>query len=374
MLLNSMNVENFLMVLNYMNEQDILQLRQVDQALSKLISAATPIPYQNKQGFLVSNTGTYREKNLANAAWQVYSTTMSSPSKLPAVLYALDEGNYLESAVFPQISNGEDLHTTGRRYQPSEHRWDVNAAWVLAQIHKERSCLIVSDYPGINHSYRKGGDYSALTKEISFVQKAEYVVLHMTFNYNRLIYLLSPVKKNNFMPLRSFNGSRQDHEYTINYFFFLQTSYETGKEAAEIINSMFSSLNKKHHFSESNFYLAQINLAFSMLSSQYEDMGFLDHFDQSILGRNNDDGIDDIEEIKSKVIEKLNLLAAAEKELTTVIQLSIFNKRDNRDPRTIINENSAYLSERAKAKDNTGLLDVDSDDEIDELKVKKYFS
>jgi hypothetical protein len=152
------------------------------------IRVQQPVPYKNKAAFVMATTGRFHEEIYLSTAWDVYSATITSFNRNPAILYKIADLSRLESS--GKLNKLADKKTadgmlksltfclSGRLYGPGEfHAWNVNQAWLLGQIHFARAFVILSP---LNSRYvmRKYHPdvFSALAKEVATVIKAGYTV------------------------------------------------------------------------------------------------------------------------------------------------------------------------------------------------------
>jgi hypothetical protein len=173
--------------------------RQDNLAASSFSTTIMPAqfqPYPTQAAFDAANGDYYRLDNAREKAWNVYSAARFSTSDKAAILY---KNTDLHGGRFPQkliddLRAGEDLVATGRLYSSAAyHCWPVNAAWVLAQIHKGREFVMLSDFSGTNamrtHDQKV---YSALTKEVACAFKAGYVISRIDYKSSTSLVYLSP--------------------------------------------------------------------------------------------------------------------------------------------------------------------------------------
>lgn len=299
----------FVKILNYLSDEDILQLRCVEFGLAKDIASTTPRPYRDKYDFILANTLIYRDKYSRDAAWTVYSEAINSNSTEPGVVYAKDDLDFLyNSGIFEKISRGENLRDTGRKYMvaPQDHNWDVNAAWLRGQIDKGRDIFILSDYPKSNlfHAYRKEGDFSALTKEVTLTLLAGYEIREAYYWVDRHVFRLAPYRPSSSTELYklTYGLDYSACQETVEMFERIQKKLYNGVRAANAVNELFTDFdNKKRDIKFLREAITQVQEIWRDLNSERTIEGFLNIFNQSIINPDGDFTAD-VNEIKKQLL------------------------------------------------------------------------
>lgn len=163
------------------------------------------MPYQTynefmentKDGFrpILNRFGHVRKSanDIAIFSWILYNRTGRSESQESAFLYNCEDHDnllQLESKDYLLIGNKqESLADTGRVYTPEDgHTWPTNATWILAQVHKSRGFITISEANPLQATF---------PKELYCLYRAGYEMRGLTFNYNKcsLAYFAPPPKE-----------------------------------------------------------------------------------------------------------------------------------------------------------------------------------
>lgn len=183
------------LLLDLLDENDLLNFRLANQTTYQIASRLNG-PYQNKQEFITANSNVYFSKKTLKEAVRLYLTTISTTNNEAAILHKRREGVTNNAKLLALFSCGDDLLKTTRIYDPQvPHAWNINAAWALAQIHKKRPFVMLSELYD-TYIFRANGKYSALTKEItSAISKALYTIgntkmLDSEYGFKHIIYLM----------------------------------------------------------------------------------------------------------------------------------------------------------------------------------------
>lgn len=188
------------LLLDFLDDKSLLSLRLASKANREFVSQIQG-PYASAYEFIAANSGIYSSSAELRDVMASYFTTINSTSSHPAVLYKMREHSFGLSPLYEfSESYGENLVDTGRKYTPKKHTWNINAAWVLAQLHKGRDFVFLSDLVDPYVKRQDGsGSYSALTKEVACVIiKAGYRTSVETSNPTQSTFFLrKPFKNNN---------------------------------------------------------------------------------------------------------------------------------------------------------------------------------
>ncbi|OGT65166.1 MAG: hypothetical protein A3J38_01195 [Gammaproteobacteria bacterium RIFCSPHIGHO2_12_FULL_45_9] len=170
-----MNTREIISILNpYLDNHTKLSLRKVSKCAHSALGTSEKPPYTSKVSFTVACAFMFSNAQYYNTAWYLYNKTCSSKSLNPAILYKLRDKTFDKKTKF---ECGEFFMNECREYTPWEnHNWDVNRIWILAQIHKGRSFVLLSELQP-DYIFRKFSyTYSAYAKEISIAIKAGYTI------------------------------------------------------------------------------------------------------------------------------------------------------------------------------------------------------
>lgn len=173
-------VDLFTLLISYLDEADLLFLRQINRKLKEYLRSTQKGPYFSKTNFTLATTGLFKNKDNFNHAWAIYFTTTHAHDHRSAILYKLkDLLNFNLNGTLTRLGGLAYLDATGHRYRPDKHTWEVNLSWILAQIHAHRTFVILSEiaqYNNIYHEHLSPPLFSAFAKEIAAVYKAGYRV------------------------------------------------------------------------------------------------------------------------------------------------------------------------------------------------------
>mgnify|MGYP003574918592 CR=1 FL=1 len=170
--------EILLHLINFLDENDKLNLRQVDKETCETLRTHQRIPYQTTVDFLLAISGLfYKNPSDFYSGWVKYRQVIASPIKNPAILYKLTDPKLARYA-FPMCIKEDGLNPlqSGRVYDPSpyKHKFSLNFAWLLANIHLQRDFLIISDLTIEAMKRTSGSTPSAFSRELASVIKAKY--------------------------------------------------------------------------------------------------------------------------------------------------------------------------------------------------------
>lgn len=240
------------LLLDYLDDSSLFSLRLVSKASREFVSHIQG-PYASPHEFVAASTGIYLTADELKDAIAVYFKTMRSTSFHPAILYKMREHSFgVEGADFAE-KHEEDLTATGRKYTPHKHHWKINAAWVLAQIHKGRDFVFLSDLVDPYVKRSKNGKYSALTNEIvAAINKGNYQMSVAALNAtSSSFFLRRPVGSNNQLyrlkvkDFLNFKNEEYTHAISLVQADLEEHSGRTREWVDKIIQS-FTRLNDSH--------------------------------------------------------------------------------------------------------------------------------
>jgi hypothetical protein len=190
--------------ISFSSIEDLLHARGINKTALQMTTRDVSGPYPCKAAFVIANPLLYHINHQGqhaslNDAWKQYTTVTTAVSNQPAMLYkVIDVSNQqISDKKLLWFRNGDpDLVAAGRQYKPQEHNWDVNTAWVLAQLHRARGFTLLSNLSGSNimrtHRAKQCVDYSAFTREVAAAMKANYTITELEYRYNDIIISLTP--------------------------------------------------------------------------------------------------------------------------------------------------------------------------------------
>lgn len=197
-----------------LEDREKLALRATHRAAQAALKANTPIPYQTNADFCIAVSGFFFDQTIWMDAYACYMKTKLSHSVNPAILYKLGEVKMAIREI--EADQQECLKLSGRQYDPREHTWRTNQVWMMAQIHKGRSFIVLSDATR-QHVYRrtkgKDDEVSAFGREIAIAIKAGYTIdpsTYVTSHAGPYLRLIPPVDcPAKHQHIESFNPPRE---------------------------------------------------------------------------------------------------------------------------------------------------------------------
>lgn len=205
------------LLLNYLSPHDLLQYRGVSRATleeTKKIEG----PYVSRRIFTIATSGIFfkigrsgeENKKKCDAGWIVYCITiLHMECKGHSVIYKMRKRRLKAK----EYARGENIWKQGRVYTPGrpeekKHDLDVNLVWTLAQIHAERSIVVLSSITAENlMRYDFPEQYSAFAKELGSFYKAGYRVSGCDLNNGCLILSPTLIKSNQLKQLTIYDIS-----------------------------------------------------------------------------------------------------------------------------------------------------------------------
>ena len=180
--INSQIASTTAILMNYLPIADQLSWRTTCRANREAVQKAQRGPYRSKPAFAMAVTGLFyaRTTTLLAKAWRYYARIIRSESMKPAMLYRLGERRRRNPRFTQKLIHfkaGENIEQQTRVYQPLyyDHFWSYNLVWMLAQIHKGRAFVVLSDITSENlKSKSKWFAPSAFAKEIVTALLAGY--------------------------------------------------------------------------------------------------------------------------------------------------------------------------------------------------------
>lgn len=146
---NLLEQPNFVeLFFNCLDSKTKLVYRCVNKKTQAAVRQNVVGPYRSKKKFLLASSGLFSEKKYFDTAWKNYSKTIKSNSERPALLYRMkDWDNIIKNRELDAHLEPESFSISGRIYSPEEnHKWIVNQFWLLAQFHKARSFILLSEF------------------------------------------------------------------------------------------------------------------------------------------------------------------------------------------------------------------------------------
>ncbi len=161
---------------HYLSNADQMQLRQTCKDWQTILAHHTYAPYLNKQSFLLAMSRLFSEQAHFEMAWTLYQRTLNSPSQKAAAFFKQkDWARLFKSGKINDFAENEHLAQTGRLYCPLDaHVWSVNQVWLLAQYHKQRPIVLLSE---LNEEVKLSNQplkYSAFACEVAVTFQAGY--------------------------------------------------------------------------------------------------------------------------------------------------------------------------------------------------------
>lgn len=161
---------------HYLHNADQMQLRQSCKDWQTILAHHTYVPYTSKQSFLLAMSRLFSEQAHFDMAWTLYQRTLNSSSQKAAAFFKQkDWARLFKSGKINDFAQDEHLANTGRLYCPLDaHVWPVNQVWLLAQYHKQRPIVILSE---LNEEVKLSNQplkYSAFACEVAVTFQAGY--------------------------------------------------------------------------------------------------------------------------------------------------------------------------------------------------------
>ena len=179
-----------MLLLPYLTESDQLRWRSTSRFYRAALQNKQVAPWQTKAQFCMAITGNFNVNKwdwggTLNDSWTYYCKIISDDDNQPALIHKIsahDKDNYsTESERYRMKSNG-------RIYDPGfTHNWAYNAIWMLANIHKGRSFLVISELEERYLIRQSSSSSSAFAREMAAAMQAKYTPCVLADNLLRLM-------------------------------------------------------------------------------------------------------------------------------------------------------------------------------------------
>lgn len=183
-----------------LDDKTKLSLSQTSKQIRDTVSKI-PGPCRTKTQFYISISGVYNNFSEFNQAWIYYHKIIINGNNLPAVLYKLRDPQTIMLKVNIAKREGSSANffsgIDGRLYYPGPangyHTWEINFAWMKANIDLRRSFIILSELTNRNcgHAHNQH-QASAFAREIAMALKADY---RLELKSNNELVLVPPAKR-----------------------------------------------------------------------------------------------------------------------------------------------------------------------------------
>lgn len=171
-------------LLPYLSESDQLKWRSTSRFYREALQNMQAAPWRTKAQFCMAVTGNFENHwYMLNQSWKYYCRIIADADQQPAIIHKL---RAWDSLSYGTESERDSMRSSGRLYSPSIHNWAFNAIWMLANIHKGRSFLVISE---MMEEYRRrsfGTSSSAFAREIAAAMQAKYTPCVLGDNLLRL--------------------------------------------------------------------------------------------------------------------------------------------------------------------------------------------